>query len=185
VEVTKGRLEGLLIVKLDVFKDDRGFFVERYNRKKFEEAGLPIDHVQDNHSRSKPGVIRGLHYQTNPEQGKFVGVPRGVIWDVVVDIRPNSPTFGEHESIEISDNNATMFWIPAGFAHGFCVLEDRDADVVYHVNSPYNPAGEGGIAWDDPELGIEWPVKNPIISERDKNLPSFADYKTNLPEWKP
>ena len=183
VEVIKGDLEGLQIVKLDVYKDERGFFLERYNKKRFAEFGLPTDHVQDNHSRSKPGVLRGLHYQFDKPQGKFIGVPRGVIWDVVVDIRPNSPTFGQHTSIEISDNNATMFWVPHGFAHGFCVLEDRDADVVYHVDEYYNSNGEGGIAWDDPELNIKWPIDNPELSERDRNLPSFAEYKKNPPNW--
>lgn len=179
MQIIKGDLEGLLIVKLDVFRDERGFFLERFNEKKFAEAGLPTAFVQDNHSRSKPGVIRGLHYQHTPAQGKFVGVPRGAIWDVVVDIRADSPTFGKYTAVEISDNNATLFWIPAGFAHGFCVLENRDADVVYHVDDYYTPSGEGGIRWDDPELNINWPIKNPIVSERDRKLPSFAEYKKN------
>lgn len=183
MKVEKGPLEGLLLVKLDVYSDERGFFVERYHEKKFKERGLPTDFPQDNHSRSKPGVLRGLHYQHDPAQGKFVGVPRGAIWDVVVDIRPDSKTFGEYIGVELSDNNATLLWIPPGFAHGFCVLGNKDADVVYHVTALYNSVGEGGIKWDDKEISIDWPIKNPIVSERDRNLPSFADYKKSPPNW--
>jgi len=135
--------------------------------------------VQDNHSRSFPNVLRGLHYQ--PGQGKLVSVIRGRIWDVAVDIRPDSETLGQHYSVELSDENGRMLWIPSGFAHGFCVLGDQPADVLYKVTSVYNPVGEGGIAYDDPELGIKWPIENPIISARDKAQQSFASYRKANP----
>lgn len=179
MEVSEGKLAGLLTVKLDVFKDHRGFFVERFNRKKFQELGLPTGFCQYNHSRSSAGVLRGLHFQDTPAQGKFVGVSRGCIWDVVVDIRHSSETYGQYESLEISDSNATLLWVPPGFAHGFCVLGEQDADVIYHVTEFFNPQSESGIQWDDPELAIDWPVKNPIISESDSNLPSFSKYQSN------
>ena len=170
-------LKGVMLVDLAVHGDARGFFVERYQEDKFRAHGLPTRFVQDNHSRSAPGVLRGLHYQTNPSQGKLVGVVRGRIWDVVVDIRPDSPTFGRHYGVEISDMNGRLIWVPAGFAHGFCVLGDEPADVFYKVDAPYNPAGEGGLRWDDPELAVPWPVKEPTVSGRDKGLAAFAAYR--------
>ena len=183
MKIIPGEIDGLLVVQLDIFKDDRGFFVERFNRNNFAARGLPTEFPQDNHSRSKPGVIRGLHYQHDPAQGKFVGVLRGNIWDVAVDIRPNSPTFGKHMGVELSGSNGMLLWIPPGFAHGFCVLGNEEADVLYQVTSIYNAKGEGGIAYNDPEFGIKWPVKNPVISDRDKNLPSFSNYKKSPPKW--
>jgi dTDP-4-dehydrorhamnose 3,5-epimerase len=122
-------LPGLKLIELKIYKDDRGFFTERYVQERFKEFGLPGNFVQDNHSRSKPGVIRGLHYQTNSAQGKLVGAIRGRILDVVVDIRKSSPTFGKWEAVELSDENGRLLWVPAGFAHGFCVLGNEDADV--------------------------------------------------------
>jgi dTDP-4-dehydrorhamnose 3,5-epimerase len=166
-------------IDLKVFPDDRGFFSERYHQQRFADSGLPRAFAQDNHSRSKPGVIRGLHYQHSPAQGKLVGVIRGKIWDVVVDIRKNSPTFGKWQSFELDDANGKLLWIPGGFAHGFCILGNDDADVIYKVDVPYSPQNEGGIAFNDPDLGIEWPVLNPIVSGKDKMLPSFKDYSAN------
>ena len=183
VKVTNCKIEGLKIVELDVFGDARGFFVERYSQSKFSEAGLPTDFVQDNHSRSAPGVLRGLHYQHNPGQGKLVGVTRGAVWDAAVDIRPDSPTYGQYEGVELTGENGVLFWIPEGFAHGFCVLGDEPVDMLYKVTGLYNKAGEGGILYDDSELAIDWPVENPIISDRDKQLMSFAQYKENAPQW--
>lgn len=171
-------LEGLKLITLQVHGDARGFFVERFNGERFAEAGLPTDFVQDNHSRSAPGILRGLHYQHQPAQGKLVGVIRGRIWDVAVDIRAASPTFGQHVAVELSDMNGKLLWMPAGFAHGFCVLGDEPADVVYKVTANYNPAGEGGIRYDDPQLAVPWPIESPQISARDTNQPSFAEYKT-------
>ncbi len=176
-------LEGLKLVELTVHGDARGFFVERYNSQRFADAGLPTDFVQDNHSRSAPGVLRGLHYQSNPGQGKMVGVTRGKVWDVAVDIRPASATFGRWHAEELSDTNGRLLWIPEGFAHGFCVLGEEPVDMLYKVTGLYNKAGEGGIRYDDPDLSVDWPLKNPLISERDKQLPSFSEYKEYPPAW--
>lgn len=175
-------IEGLKLVELNLFGDNRGFFVERFNQEKFAENGLPTDFVQLNHSRSSPKVLRGMHYQTNPAQGKLVGVANGAILDVAVDIRPDSKTYGKYEMVELSDMNGKLLWIPAGFAHGFCVLGDKTADVLYNVNAFYNPQSDSGISWDDPEIGIKWPIDDPIISDRDKQQKSFAKYR-ETPEF--
>jgi dTDP-4-dehydrorhamnose 3,5-epimerase len=176
-------LKGLLLVQLALHGDARGFFVERYQEAKYRQHGLPTRFIQDNHSRSAPGVLRGLHYQADPAQGKLVGVVRGRIWDVVVDVRPDSSTFGRHYGVELSDINGRLLWIPPGFAHGFAVLGDEPADVLYKVDATYNPAGEGGIRWDDAELAVPWPVQNPTVSSRDKALGSFAEYKARPPRF--
>lgn len=183
MRVHKCEIEGLLIVELDVFGDNRGFFVERFHTDKFKAQGLPHEFLQDNHSRSHARVIRGLHYQTNPAQGKLVGVTRGAVWDVAVDVRPDSKTYGKYVGVELTGDNGKLFWIPAGFAHGFCVLGDEPADMLYKVSGLYNKAGEGGIRFDDPDLAIDWPVKDPIISERDRQMASFADYRAHPPKW--
>jgi dTDP-4-dehydrorhamnose 3,5-epimerase len=176
-------LRGLVLIELVVRKDARGFFAERFHAGKFEELGLPTQFAQDNHSRSVPGVLRGLHFQHTPAQGKLVGVIKGRIWDVAVDLRRDSRTFGKHSAMELSDANGRLLWIPPGFAHGFCVLGEEPADVVYSVDSFYNPEGEGGILWNDPDLAIAWPVKNPIVSRKDQWLGSFAAYKSSSPAW--
>lgn len=170
-------LEGLTLITLAVHGDERGFFVERFNQESFEEAGLPTAYFQDNHSRSAPNILRGLHYQHAPAQGKLVGVIHGRILDVAVDIRAGSTTYGQHVAVELSDMNGKLLWVPPGFAHGFCVLGNAPADVMYKVSAPYNPAGEGGIAFNDPELAIDWPLKTPQISARDQQQQSFAKYK--------
>ena len=177
MKVTRLELDGLLLIEIDVHGDERGFFVERFNIDRFRAQGLPADFVQDNHSRSRPGVVRGLHYQHTPAQGKLVGVTRGRIFDVVLDIRPDSPTYGQTESGELSDMNGRLLWIPSGFAHGFCVLGDTPADLLYKVDVPYNPDGEGGILWNDPDLAIAWPVQDPIVSARDQTMPTFAEHR--------
>lgn len=173
-------IEGLKILELKVHGDARGFFVERFHAERFRAAGLPTDYAQDNHSRSAPGVLRGLHYQFNPAQGKLVGVTHGRVWDVALDIRPGSKTFGKHFGLELTDTNGLLFWIPPGFAHGFCVLGDEPVDILYKVTGTYNPAGEGGIKYDDTEINIPWPVKNPTISARDQGLPSFASFRASV-----
>ena len=183
MKVTQLELEGLVLVELAVHGDQRGFFIERFHAGRFEACGLPTTFVQDNHSRSAPGVLRGLHYQHTPAQGKLIGVIRGRIWDVAVDIRPDSPTFGRSLGIQLSDMNGLLLWIPPGFAHGFCVLGDEPADVLYKVDTPYNPAGEGGIAWDDPHLAVAWPVSDPVVSARDQQLASFAQYRADPIAW--
>lgn len=176
-------IEGLKVIQLQLHGDARGFFVERYHRQKLADLGLDAEFVQDNHSRSAPGILRGLHYQHTPPQGKLVGVTRGAVWDVAVDIRPESPTYGQYHAVELTGENGVLFWIPAGFAHGFCVLGDEPADMLYKVSGLYNAAGEGGIRYDDPELKLDWPLKNPTISARDEGLMSFANYKKNPPKW--
>ena len=174
MKVTHLGLEGLMLISLTVHKDARGFLVERFNMERFGEHDLPTNFVQDNHSRSEPGVLRGLHYQRSPGQAKLVGVIRGRIWDVAVDIRRDSPTLGQTFGMELSDANGQLLWIPVGFAHGFCVLGDEPADVLYKVDAPYNALGEGGFHWADPDLAIPWPVRQPIVSARDEQLGSFA-----------
>lgn len=170
-------------ITLDIFRDARGFFCERYNHDKFAAIGLPHSFVQDNHSRSAPGVIRGLHFQHAPAQGKLVCVTRGTILDVAVDVRPNSPYFGQHVSAELSDENGMMLWIPPGFAHGFCVLGDKQADVFYKTTAIYAPQGEAGIRFDDVAIGIDWPVAKPIISGRDEQLPTLEELTPQLTQW--
>lgn len=178
-------LSGLLLIELAVHRDERGFFVERYNASQFAKSGLPTEFVQENHSRSNPGVLRGLHYQHTPAQGKLIGVIRGRIWDVAVDLRLDSPTFGKHSALELNDENGRLLWIPPGFAHGFCVLGEEAADVVYRVDAPYHPEGEGGIDWADPDLAIRWPIKTPLLSRKDQWLTSFAEYRLKPVEWTP
>lgn len=185
VEITDAPLSGLKIMRLTVHGDSRGFFVERYHEENFRAAGLPAAFPQDNHSRSAPGVLRGLHFQPAPPQGKLVGCVRGRIWDVAVDVRPDSPSFGRHFGLELSDTNGTLLWIPPGFAHGFCVLGSEPADVLYKVSALYNPRGETGIAWNDPDLAVAWPLAGmalqdgkPVTSARDGQLPSFREYRS-------
>ncbi len=186
MQVFEAPLKGLLIDELDIYEDNRGYFVERFSKNKFEALSLPVHFVQDNHSRSFPGVIRGLHFQPKPAQGKLVGCPRGSILDVAVDIRTDSPTFGEYFDIELNDSNGKLLWIPPGFAHGFCVLGNEPADVTYKITSHYNPDGETGIAWNDPDINIAWPFEKmaePITSERDTNQQSLAHYKAHPSVW--
>lgn len=183
MKIQKTPIKDLLVVELDVHGDERGFFVERFHEEKFASLGLPTHFPQDNHSRSAPNVLRGVHYQHQPAQGKLVGVIRGKIWDVAVDIRPESNTFGQYFGIELDDINGKLLWIPPGFAHGFCVTSDSITDVYYKTSATYNPEGESGISWNDPELNIDWPLKNPIISSRDTNQQSFNTYKANPPKW--
>ena len=167
-------LRGPLLIEPQVRSDERGFFVETFSRERYREAGISVDFVQDNHSRSRVGTLRGLHYQLSPGQAKLVRAARGRIYDVVIDLRRSSPTYGQHESFELDDVHHRQLYIPVGFAHGFCALS-AEVDVVYRVSSYYDPAAEVGIAWDDPDLGISWPVDAPIISERDRHLPRLSD----------
>lgn len=183
MQVLPTALDGVKIIELKVHGDARGFFVERFNLARFKEAGLPTEFAQDNHSRSAPGVVRGLHFQHTPPQGKLVGCVSGSIYDVAVDVRPSSPTYGNHVGVELSDTNGKLLWVPAGFAHGFSVLGDGPADVMYKVTALYNSPGELGILWNDPAFGINWQVKDPILSERDTKLMTFADYKKNPVKW--
>jgi len=176
MEILSTPIAGLKVIQLKIHHDNRGFFVERFNQKIFQEFGLPILYFQDNHSYSYPNVIRGLHYQNNPSQAKLVGCLRGKILDVAVDIRHQSPTFGKYYSIELSAENGNLLFIPAGFAHGFSVIGDESADVMYKVDNGFSKEGDGGIRFDDADLNIDWKVKNPIVSDKDKNLQSFKNY---------
>src|SRR3982751_5560646 len=182
VNISPLSLAGIVLIELQVHTDQRGFFVERYNEARFEQYGLP-HFCQDNHSRSMPGTLRGLHYQVRPTQGKLLGVIRGAIWDVVVDIRPRSATYGRHLVTELDDRNGRLLWIPGGFAHGFCVVGSEPADVIYKVDAPYEPTTEGGIVWSDPDLAIPWPVSQPTVSDKDRNLPRFGEYRQNPAHW--
>ena len=170
-----GGIEGLLLIEGRSFPDERGFFMESFRADDWAQAGLP-PLVQDNLSRSKRGVIRGLHYQKNPKAiGKLVRCARGRIFDVAVDIRVGSPTYGKWASIELSDEGNRMFWVPAGFAHGFCALSDG-ADVTYKVTDYWSLAVDGGVRWDDPQIGIRWPLppSEVLITPKDASLPPLA-----------
>ncbi len=169
-------IPGVLILEPHVFGDSRGFFLESFNQRSFDvNTGLGLFFVQDNHSRSKRGVLRGLHYQLPPhEQGKLVRVVRGSVFDVVVDIRRDSPSFGQWFGVELTEDNQRQLWIPPGLAHGFLVTSDS-ADFLYKTTAYYSPEHERSIAWNDPELAIQWPVldKAPSLSEKDGSAPSF------------
>lgn len=162
-------IPGLLLIEPRVFGDERGFFTESWNRATFAAAGLELDFVQDNHSRSQKGVLRGLHFQNPAPQGKLVRVVRGAVWDVAVDLRRSSPTFGQWYGVELSGANHRMLWVPEGFAHGFVTLED-DTDFLYKCTAPYAPANEHTLAWDDPAVGIAWPLDGiePALSAKDR-----------------
>ncbi len=171
--VTELRLFGLRLFDLRVFEDERGRFVEAYHATRYREHGLDVSFVQDNLSRSQRNVVRGLHFQRRYPQGKLISVVRGAVYDVAVDLRPGSATFGEHVGVELSAENGRQLWVPPGFAHGFCALSD-EADVLYKCTDVYHPNDEGGLLWNDPALGIEWPVSKPILSERDRQHPPLA-----------
>jgi dTDP-4-dehydrorhamnose 3,5-epimerase len=180
IQVRDVALDGLKLIQLKLHEDERGFFVERFNKKDFELGCISAPFVQDNHSCSLPGVLRGLHYQNDPPQGKLIGVVRGRIFDVCVDIRPTSPTFGKTFEIELSSDRGLLLWIPTGFAHGFCVLGNEPADVIYKVDAYYNPASESGILWSDADLKIKWPLANPIVSKKDQQLQPFSLFRHAL-----
>lgn len=170
-------LSGLMIIEPRYFGDRRGFFAETYKKADFAANGIPDEFVQDNHSRSGKGVLRGLHYQLEPKaQGKLVRVIRGAVWDVAVDIRKDSPTFKKWFGIEVSEENRIMFYVPPGFAHGFITLTD-DVEFLYKCTDDYSPAHERGIRWDDPDLAVKWPMdmKDILVSDRDAELPFFKN----------
>jgi dTDP-4-dehydrorhamnose 3,5-epimerase len=176
MKVTKTPIDGILLIEPRVFSDSRGAFFETFNEKILEQHGINLPFVQDNQSISKKGVIRGLHLQLPPyEQGKLVRVARGSVLDVALDLRPGSPTFGRHYSVELSDKNQLSLWIPPGFAHGFVSLEE-DTIFLYKVTNYYHPQSESGIIYNDIDLSIDWKVANPIVSDKDKILPSFKDF---------
>lgn len=179
MEVRELKLGGLRVVYPDVFADDRGFFLEPYNAARYRTIGIVEQFVQDNHSRSTKGTLRGLHYQGKPGQAKLVSVVVGTILDVAVDIRVDSPTFGQWEAVELTAERHEQLYVPVGFAHGFCVTSDV-AEVMYKVSSLYDANEERTIAWNDPDIGVRWSVLEPLLSKRDKAGESFADYRKRL-----
>lgn len=174
VKVKKGRIDGLLKIEPTVFGDSRGYFMETWRLKDYQDIGLP-PLVQDTVSSSRKGVLRGLHFQDPYPQGKLVYVPEGEIWDVAVDLRRDSPTFGQWEHVLLSSENHCQFYIPPGFAHGFCVMSDRVV-MVYKFSDYYRPECEKKILWNDPALNIPWPVENPILSPKDARAMSWAQF---------
>jgi dTDP-4-dehydrorhamnose 3,5-epimerase len=173
-------LEGVVLVAPDVHGDERGFFVETFSRDAWAELGVAVEFVQHNASRSRRGTLRGIHFQTAPGQAKLIRCARGEIVDVAVDLRRGSPTYGRWEAHVLDDVEHHQLFVPVGFGHGFAVLSDL-ADVAYQVSSLYDPATEAGIAWDDPDLGVEWGVAEPLLSERDTKAPRLADVADSLP----
>jgi dTDP-4-dehydrorhamnose 3,5-epimerase len=177
IHVTPTKLDGVVLIDTDFFRDERGFFIENYHKERFAEHGLHYEFVQDNHSRSSAKVLRGLHYQdTTAPMGKLVRCTEGCVLDVAVDIRVGSPTFGQWVGAELSADSQRQIMVPAGFAHGFLTLSDV-AEVQYKCTGYYTPSAEGGLAWDDPDIGIQWPHPDPVLSNRDRNAMSLAQYR--------
>ena len=181
MEFTHFKIDGLVLVTPKVFGDERGFFMETYNKKEFFQNGIRVNFVQSNHSRSTKGVLRGLHFQKGQfAQDKLVWVVRGRVFDVAVDLRPDSTTFGQWQGVELSEENKRLFFIPKGFAHGFLTLSGL-VDFCYQVSNFYQPDSEGGIVWNDPDINVDWPkLKDLIISEKDQKLPRFSEIKKSL-----
>tara|TARA_B110000902_G_C13889008_1_gene429783 strand:+ start:21 stop:557 length:537 start_codon:yes stop_codon:yes gene_type:complete len=175
VNIIETKLSGCLIIEPKVFGDERGFFLETFNTARYAEmAGLSLPFVQDNHSRSSKGVLRGLHFQRTKPQGKLVRVVSGEVYDVAVDLRKDSATFSQWDAVFLSAENKRQFWVPPGFAHGFVVLSET-ADFEYKCTDFYDPEDEGIILWNDPNLGIDWPVKEPLVSEKDASAQLLVD----------
>jgi dTDP-4-dehydrorhamnose 3,5-epimerase len=183
MKVEKTIIPGVLILTPRVFEDERGFFLESYNRQEFEQNGITAEFVQDNHSKSSKGTIRGLHFQKAFPQGKLIRAIRGEVLDVILDIRKGSPAYKKWISVLISEENKKQVWIPGGLAHGFSVLSET-AEFCYKVDEYYHPEDEGGIRWNDPGLGIDWDVSSPKLSEKDQALPLFGDVEDQLPVFK-
>jgi dTDP-4-dehydrorhamnose 3,5-epimerase len=177
MKINHSKLKGCVIIEPSVFGDERGFFLETFQAIRYEqEAGIDLPFVQDNHSRSARGVLRGLHFQKTKPQGKLVRVVHGEVYDVAVDIREGSATFGEWEGVILSEDNKKQFWVPPGFAHGFVVLSDT-ADFEYKCTDYYDPSDEGCILWSDPDLDISWPITNPVLSTKDKSAKRLVDLR--------
>lgn len=178
MKITETKLNGVVIIEADVFGDNRGFFMESWNKKKMEEAGLYYDFVQDNHSKSTvKGTLRGIHFQKGDKaQAKLVRCVKGAVLDVAVDLRKNSPTFKQWVGVELSAENKKQLLIPRGFGHGFVTLTD-DVEFLYKADNYYEPKADAGIRWNDPEIGVEWGVENPILSEKDRKNPFLKDCK--------
>jgi len=177
MKISHSKLKGCVIIEPRIFGDERGFFLETFQAVRYEqEAGIDLPFVQDNHSRSAKGVLRGLHFQKTKPQGKLVRVVRGEVYDVAVDIRKGSATFGEWEGVILSEDNKKQFWVPPGFAHGFVVLSDT-ADFEYKCTDYYDPSDEGSILWSDLDLDIPWPIANPVLSAKDESAKRLVDLR--------
>ncbi len=174
------KLDGLILIEGQSVSDERGFISESFRADIFSSLGVDCEFVQENHSRSLGGTIRGIHFQTRPGQAKLVRCARGRIWDVAVDLRRDSPTYRQWDAYVLSDENRRQLFVPVGFGHGFCVVSDQ-ADVIYKLSAYYDPGTEAGIRWDDPELAIEWPAIGRLISNRDRRAPSLAEIADQLP----
>jgi dTDP-4-dehydrorhamnose 3,5-epimerase len=174
------RIEGVVLLEPEVHGDARGFMVETYSRDAWAELGVDLEFVQQNHSRSVRGTLRGLHFQTEPGQAKLVRCARGSIFDVAVDLRRGSPTYGQWEGHVLDDETHRQLLAPVGFGHGFAVLSEV-ADVAYQLSSIYDPATESGIAWDDPDVAVDWPLSDPLLSDRDRSAPRLAEVADSLP----
>lgn len=185
MQVIPQQLPGVLLLEPRVFRDDRGFFMETFSTRSFPEQAPPVQFVQDNVSFSSKGTLRGMHLQHPHDQGKLVMAITGTIWDVALDVRVGSPTFGSYCAAELSDKNGHQFYVPPGFAHGFCVLSDT-AHVLYKCTDLYAPGCEVGIRFDDPDLGINWPIKEPLLSDKDRAAPFLKDVDpSKLPSFSP
>ena len=176
MKITTTALPGVLIIEPKTFGDSRGFFLETFQSERYASAGITLPFVQDNHSRSQQGVLRGMHVQRDRPQGKLISVSRGSVFDVTVDINPQSPTFGEYVGLELNDDNHFQLWIPPGYAHGFCVLSET-ADFHYKCTALYDPEDEAGVIWNDPDVNIAWPLHTPLLSAKDQKLPLLRDLK--------
>lgn len=176
MQIKQTDLAGLLLIELSCFQDERGFFLESFHAERYREGGIADAFVQDNHSRSRQGVLRGLHFQVKRPQAQIVTVFRGRIFDVAVDLRAGSTTFGRWYGVELSDEGPRQLYMTAGFAHGFCVLSEF-ADLHYKVSRLYDHGDEGGLFWNDPDLAIQWPLRDPVVSARDRSYPRLRDLK--------
>lgn len=179
MKIIKTKLQDCLIIKPKVFGDDRGFFLEGYREDRYFDAGIKERFVQDNRSRSSQNVLRGLHFQKTKPQGKLVTVTDGEVFDVAVDLRPESDTFGQYEAVILTGENKLQFYVPPGFAHGFCVLSES-ADFQYKCTDYYDPSDESGLLWNDPVINIKWPIINPLLSEKDKIQPLLDEIENNI-----
>ena len=178
MNVTQTKLSGVMIIEPVIHSDDRGLFLETFNTKRYYDLGIRHNFVQDNFSRSKKGVLRGLHFQKNVPQGKLVSCTQGLVYDVVVDIDPESDSFGSYIGVELSEHNRRQLWVPPGYAHGFCVLSDT-ADFHYKCTSFYDPDDEGALIWNDPEIAVDWPIENPVLSIKDQRSGRLTDILTD------
>lgn len=184
MNVIETSLPGVLIIEPRVFEDERGFFVETWHRDRYHGAGLPEQFLQDNHARSQPGVLRGLHYQLEFPQGKLVRCVRGAIFDVAVDVRKGSPSFGNWVGVELTEANKRQLWVPPGFAHGYCV-PTMESEVEYKCTELYHPEDESGVMWNDPAIGIAWPLPAPLISSKDSAYAPLTPERQDLPAYRP